>query len=85
MEGEDGRRAGTLLIQLIQEATVKATVGDKLIVESAHDGAPRKIGSIIELRHEDGSPPYVVRWEGDEHESLVFPGPDAHVMPSVPG
>jgi hypothetical protein len=63
---------------------MKATLGDKLIVEGAHNGAPRKIGLIIELRNEDGSPPYVVRWEGDAHESLVFPGPDAHVMPSVP-
>ena len=29
--------------------------------------------------HEDGTPPYVVRWEADGHEGLVFPGPDCHI------
>lgn len=69
---------------VIQEATVKATIGDKLIVEGTHSGDPRKIGFIVELHHQDGSPPYVVRWEDDQHESLVFPGPDAHVVSKTP-
>jgi len=80
MERGDGHRGGILPIG---EDTMKATVGDKLIVEGTRNGDPRKVGSIIELRNEDGSPPYMVRWEDDEHESLVFPGPDAHVIPSV--
>lgn len=80
MEREDGHGGS---IFPIREDTMKATIGDKLIVEGARNGDPRKVGLIIELRNEDGSPPYMVRWEGDEHESLVFPGPDAHVVPSV--
>jgi hypothetical protein len=36
-------------------------------------------GEIIEVRHADGSPPYVVRWDDTGRESLVFPGPDAVV------
>ena len=29
----------------------------------------------------DGQPPYLVRWEDSGHETLCFPGPDAHVQP----
>jgi hypothetical protein len=58
---------------------MKATVGDRLVVRSAHVDEPVREGEIIELRHEDGSPPYVVRWSDSGHEALVFPGPDAYV------
>ena len=34
---------------------------------------------ILEVRHEDGSPPYLVRWSDNGHEALVFPGSDAFV------
>ena len=59
---------------------MKAEVGDRLIVENRQLGAPRRDGEILEVRHPDGTPPYVVRWEDTGHESLVFPGPDAHVQ-----
>ncbi|MDA0632070.1 DUF1918 domain-containing protein [Nonomuraea sp. MCN248] len=59
---------------------MKAAVGDRLVVESARDHESRRVGVITEVRHEDGSPPYLVRWTDSEHESLVFPGPDAHVV-----
>ena len=29
----------------------------------------------------DGTPPYRVRWVEDDHETLVFPGPEAHIEP----
>jgi hypothetical protein len=58
---------------------MKAQVGDRLICEGAHVGDHRRIGVVIELRHADGTPPYVVRWLDDEQEALVFPGPDARV------
>ncbi|NUW45911.1 DUF1918 domain-containing protein [Nonomuraea rhodomycinica] len=60
---------------------MRAAVGDRLVVENTYGGEPRKIGVIVELRNLDGSPPYVVRWVDAEHETLVFPGPDAHVVP----
>ena len=43
--------------------------------------APALGGRITaaELAHPDGSPPYTVRWLNDDHESVVFPGPDARV------
>ena len=54
---------------------MKAAVGDELVIESAHEGEARRVGVIVELRNEDGSPPYVVRWLHVEQETLVFPGP----------
>lgn len=60
---------------------MKAHVGDRLVLEGTHVGDHRRIGVIIEVRHDDGSPPYRVRWLDDGHEALVFPGSDARVQP----
>ncbi|MFF5204848.1 DUF1918 domain-containing protein [Streptosporangium sp. NPDC000396] len=64
---------------------MKAAVGDRLIVEGTRHGETRRVGVIVELLHEDGSPPYMVHWENAEHETMVFPGPDAHVVPEGQG
>ena len=56
-----------------------AAVGDRLVVHSAHVGAKEREGVVVEVRHDDGSPPYLVRWSDTDHESLVYPGPDAEV------
>lgn len=58
---------------------MKASLGDRLVVHSQHVDEPERAGEIIELKHEDGSPPYVVRWADSGHEALVFPGPDATI------
>ncbi|MFE1404528.1 DUF1918 domain-containing protein [Streptomyces sp. NPDC058770] len=47
--------------------------------ESPATGAARRDGEIIGLHHEDGTPPYDVRWSDTGGVTLVFPGPDAHV------
>ncbi|MGH3347747.1 MAG: DUF1918 domain-containing protein [Nocardioides sp.] len=54
-------------------------MGDRLVVESNRVDAPRREGEILEVRGEDGGPPFVVRWS-DGHEGLTYPGPDAHVV-----
>lgn len=59
---------------------MQANVGDRLLVEGHKVGDPRREGEVVEVRGADGMPPYVVRW-ADGHEGLVFPGPDAHVVP----
>ena len=62
-----------------------AAPGDRLVVRSQHVDGPVRDGEILEVRHDDGSPPYVVRWSDTGHEALVFPGPDAfvdHVEPN---
>lgn len=56
-----------------------ATVGDRLVVRSLHVDGPQRDAEIIEVRHPDGSPPYVVRWSDSGHEALVYPGPDAYI------
>ncbi len=60
---------------------MKAEVGDRLIMESVHVGEPRRIGVVLELRHPDGTPPYLVRWLDNGHEALVFPGPESRIEP----
>lgn len=60
---------------------MRANVGDRLVVEGKHVDEPRHEGEVLEVRGEDGGPPYVVRWS-DGHEGLTYPGPDAHVVPA---
>jgi hypothetical protein len=58
---------------------MKAQIGDRLVMESIHVGERRRVGVILELRHPDGTPPYLVRWEDDGHEGLIFPGPECRI------
>ncbi|GAA2287406.1 hypothetical protein GCM10010149_37220 [Nonomuraea roseoviolacea subsp. roseoviolacea] len=64
---------------------MKAAIGDRLVIKGAHLGETRRVGIIIALRHDDGSPPYDVRWLDEKHETLVYPGPDAHIEPRETG
>jgi hypothetical protein len=59
---------------------MRATVGDRLVIKGHHVGEHDRDGEIMEVRGEDGGPPYLVRWSDDGHEGLVFPGPDASVV-----
>lgn len=58
-----------------------ASVGDRLHVHSNTVGAQDRIAVIVEVRGEDGSPPYLVRFP-DGHETLVYPGSDSVVEPT---
>ena len=42
-------------------------------------GEPERDCKVLEVKGEDGGPPYLVQWEDSEHESLFFPGSDASV------
>ncbi|MCT2586096.1 DUF1918 domain-containing protein [Actinophytocola gossypii] len=55
-----------------------AQVGDRLHVHGRNVGNPDQLAEIVEVRGQDGAPPYVVRFP-DGRETLVFPGPDAVV------
>jgi len=57
---------------------MKAKIGDRLVLYGPHVGDTRRVGVIIEVPHQDGTPPYRVRWE-DGREGLIYPGPDARV------
>ena len=53
--------------------------GDRIVIRSHHLGEPIRDAEVLEVEHEDGSPPYRVRWSDTGHEGLFFPGPDAYV------
>lgn len=57
-----------------------ADPGDRIVVTSHRVGEPDREGEVLEVRGEDGAPPYVVRWTRDGHVGLFFPGSDAHVV-----
>jgi uncharacterized protein DUF1918 len=57
---------------------MQATVGDRLHIHSNSVGTQDRVGEIIEVRGENGRPPYLIRYP-DGHETLVYPGPDCVV------
>ncbi len=57
-----------------------AHVGDRLIVE----GDRARTGLIIGVPHDDGSPPYIVKWLTDGHIAMVSPGDFARIVPQGP-
>ncbi|MFF7047225.1 pyridoxamine 5'-phosphate oxidase family protein [Streptomyces griseorubiginosus] len=58
---------------------MRAHLGDQLVIERTTTGAAKRDGEIVGLHHEDGTPPYDVRWSDTNEVTLVFPGPDAHI------
>jgi iron-sulfur cluster repair protein YtfE (RIC family) len=58
---------------------MQACVGDRIVIKGHDVGDPDRDGEIIEVRGPDGTPPFVVRWDDNGHETLFFPGPDATV------
>jgi len=58
---------------------MKAAVGDRIIVVPRVVGGPPRDAKVVELRHADGSPPYVVEWSDTGQRALYFPGSDGRV------
>ena len=61
---------------------MKASVGDQVVVESSVVAGAVRHGHVVELRHPDGTPPFVVEWADTGERTLVFPGPDTRVLPA---
>ncbi|HTL22423.1 MAG TPA: DUF1918 domain-containing protein [Mycobacteriales bacterium] len=55
---------------------MQATAGDRIIVRSVHVGEHDRDGEVLEVRGENGAPPYLVRWSDTGHDGLFFPGPE---------
>ena len=53
---------------------MKAHQGDRIILAASHIEEPTRDGEVLEVRGEDGEPPYLVRW-ADGHTGLLYPGP----------
>jgi hypothetical protein len=60
---------------------VRGHLGDKLVISGHQVGEPKRVGQIMEVRGEDGGPPYRVKWDDDGHTTLLFPGPDCSIEP----
>jgi len=59
--------------------SMKAQVGERLLFHGQRVGSADHSGAVIEVRGQDGAPPYLVRFD-DGHEGLVFPGTDCQVV-----
>ena len=58
---------------------MEAHIGDHVIVEGAKVGLARRRGEVLEILHGAGGDRLRVRWEGDDHESVIAPGPDMRI------
>ena len=59
---------------------MEATIGDQIRIHGSAVGHPDKDGEIVEVRGARGEPPYLVRFV-DGQTRLLFPGPDAIIIP----
>ena len=58
---------------------MKASAGDRIVIKGHHVDEPSRDCEVLEVRGQDGEPPYLVRWSENGHEALFFPGSDASV------
>jgi Domain of unknown function (DUF1918) len=65
-------------------ATLRAEVGDFLVIDEAGPAGIPCIGEIIGVPSPDGSPPYRVRWLAGEYESTILPAPGARIEKRYP-
>lgn len=65
--------------------SMRARVGDEIVVRGTTAGVNARDGEIVGLHHPDGSPPYDVRWADSGRVTLYFPGPDAYIRHLVVG
>jgi hypothetical protein len=63
---------------------MKASVGDRLVIRGHRVGEHERVAVILEVKGDDGGPPFLVKWLDDEHEGIVFPGADAVIEHAAP-
>jgi hypothetical protein len=56
---------------------MRANVGDEIIVDPVHQGEVTREGEVVEVFERGGVVYYRVRWD-EGHETIFFPGPNAH-------
>ena len=55
-----------------------ATVGERLVIHGKQVGQSDRHGEILEVRGDNGAPPFFVRFD-DGHETLLYPGADCEL------
>jgi len=63
---------------------MKASVGDRIVMAGEQVDRPTRDGVILEVRGQDGAPPYLVSW-ADGHTGLLYPGPGSVLRVQNPG
>jgi Domain of unknown function (DUF1876)/Domain of unknown function (DUF1918) len=58
---------------------MEARVGDHVVLEGAKVGQARRRGEVVEVLRGATGDRYRVRWEHDDHETVLAPGPDLRV------
>jgi Domain of unknown function (DUF1918) len=58
---------------------MQLTVGDHIVVRGRRVGETGRRGTVVDVRGQGGLPPYLIRWDADGHEGLIYPGPDTVV------
>jgi hypothetical protein len=59
----------------LEVIAMEATQGDRIIVRGRTVGSSDRHGVIVEVRGDEGHPPYLVRFD-DGHETVMYPGGD---------
>ncbi|MCD2443353.1 DUF1918 domain-containing protein [Agromyces sp. SYSU K20354] len=57
---------------------MQAAVGDRLVIHGKQVGQADRHGEILEVRGENGGPPFLVKFD-DGHETLLYPGADCEL------
>lgn len=60
-----------------------AQVGDRIVLEGTLLSESRRVGVVVAVAHDDGGPPYQVRWLDDGRTTLIFPGAEARIEPAT--
>ena len=58
---------------------MRANIGDEIIIAGHVVGEAKRVGKIVEVRGDDGSPPYRVLWDDSGRTTLLFPGYDSTI------
>ncbi|GAW50900.1 MULTISPECIES: DUF1918 domain-containing protein [unclassified Nocardioides] len=61
-----------------------ARKGDRIVVRAPRLDHTDRFAEVLEVDHDDGTPPYVIRWTDTGELSLFFAGPDAFVDRETP-
>jgi hypothetical protein len=62
-----------------EHAHLRAAPGDRLVVSGHYQGEHERDGEVVEVRGEDGAPPFLVRWE-DGTTTVLYPGSDVSIQ-----
>ena len=60
---------------------LRAQRGDRLVISGHGLGEVERDAEVLEARGAGGGAPFLVRWEDNGHETLLYPGSDARIQP----